>query len=289
VSLQPGRLVFITAALVRHLIRIPANTVVVATDGSGQVKAAQVSAHVTQAQSAPIAAPSAIKPATGRQYYYVPAGCGDPTPAIDAATAALKAALARQIPAGQVAFGGPSLSITRGSLTCSPGAGASRDAPFTYVQAIDGNATQGTYNPIDVRTYQRGQLQQAVQNLGDQYALRDTLICPQGPQLVGATATRATVQCTAYGVAEWQWTPDALDALARSLAGKHKDEALRLLDATPGLEPGTSTIDLLSGDTLPDDPSAISIILVRPQDTAPDMHALSPSPRAGRAARRTFV
>ena len=84
-----------------------------------------------------------------------------------------------------------------------------------------------------------------------------------------ATSTCATVQCTAYGVAEWRWTADALKGLAQSLAGKHKAQALQVLDTTPGIEAGRSTINLPSGDTLPSNANDITIIIVRTQDTAP--------------------
>jgi hypothetical protein len=262
----------ITFSNYRHLLRIPADRVTVATDGSGQVKASQVSARVTQAQSGQIPAIQTTNPFTGGVSYVVPAGCGDPAPAIDAATNALKTQLGALVPAVQLPFGAPSISINRGSLTCSPGPGTQRSAPFTYVQAIDGSATQGTYSPDDVRAYQRGQLDQAVRALGGQYTLDNALICPQGTQVASATATQASILCPAGGVVEWGWTSDALKALARSLAGKHTDEALRLLDTTPGVEPGTSIIEVPSngsatviirpGDTLPSDPNAIIVVVI---------------------------
>jgi hypothetical protein len=261
----------ITFSNYRHLLRIPADRVLVATDGSGQVNASQSTAHVTQEQSGPIAAQQTINPFTGGIAYVVPAGCGDATPAIAAATNALKAQLTSHVPAGQLPFGSPSLTINRGSLTCSPGAGTQQRAPFSYLQAIDGSATQATYNPDDVRAFQRGQLEQAVRDLGGQYVLDYALICPEGTQVATATATRASILCPAGGVVEWHWTADALKALARSLAGKHKDEAQRLLDATPGVEPGTSTLAAPSngtttvpqpGDMLPSDPNSILIEVI---------------------------
>jgi hypothetical protein len=271
VQAQSNFRISITFSNYRHLLRIPADRVAVATDGSGQVKASQITARVSQARSGPIAAQKITDPFTGGVSYVVPSGCGDPTPAIDAATAALKAQLGALVPAVQMPFGAPSITINRGSLTCSPGPGTQQSAPFTYAQAIDGSATQGTYSPDDVRAYQRGQLDQAVRAQGGQYVLDYALICPQGTQVATASTTQASILCPAGGVVEWNWTSDALKALARSLAGKHKDEALRLLDVTPGVEPGTSTIDAPSsgtltviqpGDTLPSDPNSIIVVVI---------------------------
>ena len=271
VSTEP--VIAITFSNYHHLIRIPADNVTVATDGSGEVKASQVTVRVSQPQSSPIEATKTMNPFTGGISYDVPANCGDATPATNAATTALKQALNGKVPAGQVAFGSPVVTIDRGSLTCSPTVGTSRTTPFTYTQSIDGSAAQSSYNPQDVSHYQYSQLQKAATAFGSQYVLRDTLICPKAPQLVSATSTRATVACTAYGVAEWQWTTDALQALARSLAGKSKDAALQILNSTPGIDAGSAVIDLIQGNTLPSDANDITIIVVRPQDTAPVFRA----------------
>jgi hypothetical protein len=260
--------VSITFSNYHHLIRIPAD-VIVATDGSGEVKAQTVTVRVGQAQSAPIEAVKTTNPFTGGVSYVVPAGCGDPTPANTAATAALKQALRGKVPTGQVAFGNPAVTLDSASLTCTPTAGTSRTAPFTYTQAIDGSASQSAYAPTDVLTYQLAQLTKAAVATGSQYALRDTLICPTGPQIASATATKATVTCAAYGVAEWQWSADALQALARSLAGKSQADALQLLDATPGIDAGSAVIRLSHGGTLPTDPSKIALSVGRLQDTPP--------------------
>ena len=251
-----------------HLLRIPAD-VVVATDGSGQVKATLVTTSVSQVQSAPIAAVQTIG---ARVTYAVPAGCGDPSPASVAATSALTAQLARAVAAGQVAFGSPSVSINRGSLTCSPPAGTQRTAPFTYTQALDGSATQGTYTPGDVFSYQMQQLRAGVRQLGSPYVLGNMLVCPSGPSLQSATATRATVACAAYGVAEWPWSDQALRALAAQVAGKSQSQALAILNGTPGIEPGSAMLSLPRGvtiTTLPTNPDQIALFIAIAQDTAP--------------------
>jgi hypothetical protein len=264
----------ITFSNYHHLIRIPADSIIVATDGSGQVKAAPTTVHMTRVASNPIAATKTINPFTGGVSYSVPAGCGSPTPAIDAATTALKDKLkGLALPSGQIAFGSPAISINRGSLTCAPAAGTQRTAPFTFTQMIDGSATQASYDPHEIVKYQYSQLQRAAQQLGSPYVLRDTLICPEGPKLVSATSTRATVECSAYGVAEWPFSADQLRALAQKLAGKSKAEAMAILDATPGIEPGSETFNHLQGDTLPNKADDITIIIVRTQDTAPVFRA----------------
>jgi hypothetical protein len=254
-----------------HLLRIPAD-VVVATDGSGPLKATLVTTSVSQVQSGAIDAVQTTNPFTGGVTCSVPAGCGDPSPASDAATSALTAQLARAVPAGQVPFGSPSVSINRGSLTCSPAAGTQRTSPFTYTQAIDGSASQGTYNPGDVFTYQMQQLQAAARQLGSPYVLGNTLLCPPGPTVQSATANRATIKCAAFGVAEWPWSDQALRALAAQLAGKTPGQALAILNATPGIEPGSATIALPSGVTitnLPTNPADITLFVATKQDTAP--------------------
>lgn len=254
----------ITTEAVRHLIRIPADTIVVATDGSGQVRAALEQVGVTQAQTSPLPAVPSTNPFTGSPVYTVPARCGDPTPAIDTATAALTAQLRSQLAAGQVAFGTPSVTISRGSLTCSPAAGTQRSMPFTYTQAIDGTASQGTYSPADVRAYQGQQLHLMIGQLGGQYMLDAPVLCPEGIRIQSAGSSRATLACPAGGIVEWQWSAPALAALARSLAGKTTSAALQLMDATPGMQPGTSTINLPNGATLPTDPTRIEIALIPP-------------------------
>jgi hypothetical protein len=266
--------VTITFSNYHHLLRIPAD-VIVATDGSGQIRASILSARVSQARSQPIAAEKTINPFTGGVTYVVPSDCGSPTPAINIALSALTTQLKRSVPSGQVAFGSPVMTPDHGSLTCSPVAGTQRTALFTYTQAIDATATQSVYDPNAVVGYQQAQLQQATQALGSPYTLRDTLLCPGGPQLLNATSTRATLQCAAYGVAEWPWSADQLHTLAQSLAGKTKDAAQQVLDATPGIEAQSAVIDLPSaaGGKLPPDASDITIILVRPQDTAPVIRA----------------
>jgi hypothetical protein len=263
-----SRLIRITFSNYHHLLRIPAD-VVAATDGSGQLKATLVTAHVSQAQSRPLPAVQTINPLTGARAYLVPARCGDPSPAIDAATSALNAQLEQTIPAGQVAFGSPSVSINRGSLTCSPAAGTQRSTPFTYVQYIDGRASQGAYKPSDVVSYQRQQLPVAMRQWGSPYVLGNTLVCPAGPTLLRASATRATLACAAYGVAEWPWSDQTLGALATQLAGQTPSQALAILNAIPGIEPGTAAIQTPGDSTLPSNPDAISIFVAIKQDTAP--------------------
>jgi hypothetical protein len=104
---------------------------VVATDGSGQIRAGILSAHVSQARSQPIAAEKTTNPFTGGVTYAVPSGGGSPTPAINAAASALTTQLKRSVPSGQVAFGSPVITPNHGSLTCSPVAGTQSAAPFT--------------------------------------------------------------------------------------------------------------------------------------------------------------
>jgi hypothetical protein len=75
----PNKLANITFSNYHHLIRIPAD-VNVATDGSGQIKAGTIRAHVSQAHSQPIDALKSINPFTGGVSYSVPSAAARPPP-----------------------------------------------------------------------------------------------------------------------------------------------------------------------------------------------------------------
>lgn len=75
------------------------------------------------------------------------------------------------------------------------------------------------------------------------------------------------------------WTPYALRTLAQSLAGKSKAEALAILNTTPGVEANSAVISHLKGNTLPGNADDTTIIIVRPQDTAPVIRARNYEPR----------
>jgi hypothetical protein len=259
VTAKAPRNIFITFSNYHHLIRIPADQVIAATDGSGQVPAVQRTVRVVQVASGPLSAPSAI---AAVQYYYVPNGCGDPAPVVSAARSALAGQLRGQTSADETIFSGPTYTINLGSLTCAPPAGTRQSSPFTYVQHIDGSASQTSFKPADVRAYQSQQLQNAVGQAGAGYALLSSSICPDGLAVSNASATRATVSCPASGVAHYLWTPDKLKVLATQLAGKTADEAKALLDTTPGVQPGSAIIDGLQGARLPTDASQIQLIVV---------------------------
>jgi hypothetical protein len=256
----------ITFSNFHHLIRIPADQVIAATDGSGQVPVVQHTARVSQIASGLIAAPSTTDPFTGARYYYVPAGCGDPTPAVNAARNALSDQLRQETGADETVFSGPTFAINLGSLTCSPVAGTRQSSPFTYVQKIDGSASESTFKPADVRAYQSQQVQAALAQLGADYTLLSSDICPDGITVSNASATRATITCPASGEARYNWTSDKLKSLAEQLASKTLDAAKSLLDATPGVQPGSAIIDVPSNGaatvtyTLPSDPNQIQLI-----------------------------
>jgi hypothetical protein len=260
VTAKPPSHIFINYGNPKHLIRIPADQVIAATDGSGQVPAVQHTARVGQIASGPLAAPSATDPFTGGRYYYVPDGCGDPAPAVNAARAALGDQLRQQTASGETVFSGPSYSINLGSLTCSPPAGTRQASPFTYVQRIDGSASESSFKADDVRAYQNQQLQAALAQLGQNYTLLDSSICPDGLPLSNASPTRVTISCPVSGEARYAWTAAAESALAAQLAGKTLDEAKAILDATPGVQPGSEVFDNVQGGHLPTDASQIQLI-----------------------------
>jgi len=262
VTTQKPKLIFITFSNYHHLLRIPADTLIAATDKSGQIPAVQHTVRVNQIASSPLAAPSAIDPFTGARYYYVPPGCGDPTPATTAAKNALTSQLRQQTSADETVFSGPSFAINQGSLTCAPVAGTRQSSPFTYIQKIDGSASESAFKPADARAYQGQQLQAAVQQLGADYALLSSAICPDGLVVSDASATRATINCPTSGTVRYLWTQDKLKDLAARLAGKTPDEAKAALDTTTGVQPGSEIIDGLQGGRLPTDASQIQVIAV---------------------------
>jgi hypothetical protein len=212
---------------------------------------------VSQIASGPLPALAAIGAVPS---YYVPAACGDPTPAITAARSALSDQLRQQASPSETVFSGPTFVIDQGSLTCTPPAGTRQTSPFTYVQHIDGTASQTSFKPVDVRAYQSQQLQAAIQQLGAEYGLLSSDICPDGLIVSDASATRAAISCPASGTARYLWTADKLKRLAEHLVGKTPDEAKALLDTTTGVQAGSAVIDGLQGTHLPTDSSQIQVI-----------------------------
>jgi hypothetical protein len=227
----------------------------------GDIPAYVHTAKVTQFASGALPALKSFSP-TGAPIYTVPAGCGDPASAIDAATKTLKKLLADQLPGGEAVFYGPSVTIDRASLTCNPGAGTQQMAPFTYVQRINGSGMQTTYKPQDARNFQFQRLGEEVAKLGPEYALSAYTICPEGPVVRNPGPTQATIECSVEASAKRNWPASQIDALKKQLAGKTPEDALIILNQTPGLAPGKSTIRLKSGTTLPTDPSKITIIVI---------------------------
>jgi hypothetical protein len=262
VTTKKPKLIFITFSNYHHLIRIPADKLIAATDKSGQIPAVQHTARVSQIASSPLATPSAIEPATGARYYYVPAGCGDPSPATVAARNALTDQLRQQTAADETVFSGPTFAINQGSLTCAPAAGTRQSSPFTYIQKIDGSASESAFKGADARAYQGQQLQTAIQQLGADYGLLSSDICPDGLVVSDASATRATISCPTSGTVRYLWTQDKLKDLAAQLAGKTLDEAKAALDTTTGVQPESVVIDGLQGGRLPTDASQIQVIAV---------------------------
>jgi hypothetical protein len=227
----------------------------------GDIPAYTHTASVPQFASGALPAVKSISP-TGAPIYTVPAGCGDPTPAIVAATNALKKQLGDQLPADEAVFYGPSVTIDRASLTCSPGAGTQQATPFTYVQRINGTGTETAYKPQDARNFQLQRLGEQVAKLGPEYALSAADICPDGLVVKNPGPTQATIECPVEASAKRNWPASQIDALKKQLAGKTPEEALIILNQTPGLTPGRSTIRLKSGTKLPDDPGKITITVI---------------------------
>jgi hypothetical protein len=190
-------------------------------------------------------------------YYYVPTNCGDPSAAEAAARAALQAQLS--VPPGSATMGNPVFHLDTSSLTCVPAAGTQQATSFTYVQKINGTASQTTYVVADAQAFQLAQLETKIPM---NYTLISSSICPDGP-LVGndATATRATLTCTATGIVGWAWTPATLAQLASSIAGASPSTAALQLNSTQGIVNGSVKIALMNGSELPQDATTITFVV----------------------------
>ena len=187
-------------------------------------------------------------------YYYVPTNCGDGSAAIAAARAALQAQLT--LPAGAALLFNPTFSIDATSLSCTPTGGTQQAAAFTYVQKINGTASQTTYLIADAQAYQLAQLKTKIPT---NYTLSDSAICPNGPVVgTNATATSATLTCTATGTVGWNWTPTTLAQLATSVAGASTTTAQLQLNNTQGIVAGSVKIALVNGSQMPQDASTIT-------------------------------
>ena len=242
----------ITFTRVSQAVKASPDMLVAATNGSGQIKATELDVTVTQVTSAPINA--GYNPAN--QTYAVPAGCGDPQSAYDAAYKGLKYQLDSKSPGGTVVFYGPGFGFDSGSLTCFPAGGTQSSQPFTYTQQIDGSAFHVYYSVIDAQLYQIKRMQKV---LPPHEILLTTHTCSDLPPMANQTQASVTITCATTGTAGWDWSADAQSALVQSLVGLSGDAAKTLLVHTPGIVASSVQVTLSNGGRLPQDASAISV------------------------------
>jgi hypothetical protein len=192
--------------------------------------------------------------------YSVPDKCGDATTVTAAVRTVLQEQLQSQIPTGMVAL--PALySISMSTLTCTPGSGTKQSTPFTYVQYIDGSASQLAYSLDVVKSYQLDQLNQSAKQLGSGFTINASQLCTVASHPTIVSNTTATLTCAATGIASWNWDASSREDLARTLAGKTVEDALTLLRANPGIVADSITTTAASGTQLPVDPKQIEIII----------------------------
>lgn len=199
------------------------------------------------------------KPGGMNAGYIVPAGCGNPQPAIQAVQSSLIAQLASETPAGSDVFYGPVFSISATTITCTPEAGTDQPSPFSYIQQLGGAATESSFTVADVQKYEIQNLQTlASAQPGD--VLVSSSLCAGGPTIQpGATATAAHVSCPSSGTAGWNWDATALHNLAIELTGVTVASAQATLTSTPGILADTVRITTVNNaSTLPDNADAIA-------------------------------
>ncbi len=194
--------------------------------------------------------------------YTVPAHCGDTSQVVDQAQSNLLSQLDSTASADKsTLFGPPNFAL---HVTCNPPAGNVQYDPTggvaptpTYVQIVTGSVTQNSYNLDDVIQYQNQQLQNKVKAMQGQYTLINPQVCSSIMGINYETSTKVELSCPATGTAAWNWDDNAKSTLATSLAGKSQQDALTLLNSTPGIVPGSIQINLPPGSSLPTDASEI--------------------------------
>ncbi len=195
----------------------------------------------------------------------VPDHCGDTSQVVAQAQSNLQSQLFTQMGKDKsTPFGSPTFAL---NVTCNPPAGNTQytsdppPATPTYVQIVTGSVTQNSYNLSDVIQYQTQQLQKAAQAMQGQYTLINPQVCSSIMGINSETTTKVELSCPATGTAAWNWNDNAKSALAASLAGKSQQDALALLNSTPGIVPGSAQINLPPGSSLPTDASAITFAI----------------------------
>ncbi len=226
-------------------------TVVAATSG-GQVPATEVDVSVHQVQSLPVDAPQ--DPTT--HLYAVPPACGDASPAYAAAFKGLRFALDSRSPGGSIVFYGPAISYDPGSLTCYPSAGTTSDAPFQYVERLDGSAFHVYFLLIDVQLFQIARIQK---RLPAHNAILSVQTCAGIPPMSDQTRASVTITCPTTAHVGWDWSQTNVQGLLAQVQGMPLATALHVLNHIPGIVAGSAKITLSNGVALPSNASAITV------------------------------
>lgn len=241
----------ITFTRVSQPISAAPDTLVAATNGSGQIPATELDVQVTQVISDPIQATYN----GASQIYFVPNDCGEPQPAFTAAFKGLKYQLDSRSPGGTIVFYGPAFGFDTNSLTCFPAAGTQSSQPFTYTQQINGSAFHVYFKLLDAQNYQIARMNK---HLPAHETLLSVQTCAGIPPMSNRSQTSVTISCPTSGIAGWPWAMEAQLSLAQALAGLSPAAAKTLLAHTPGLVPSSVQLTL-NGALLPQDPAAITV------------------------------
>jgi len=204
-------------------------------------------------------------------FWSVPSDCATISANLSAAQTAAQAALQTKLngTVSGTTFYGPVFSFTDASATCSPAAGTTQSADFSFTVAINGSAVQTTFDPTEARSHQQTALTNAAKAIipTNSYGLISSTGC--NPTLVPgtATATKVTVSCPDSGIGGWIWSNSAPSpinqpiTLTNLINGESKNSATSALNSVQGIVPGSVSIKLTGGTFVPLNTSAISIVV----------------------------
>ncbi len=130
---------------------------------------------------------------------------------------------------------------------------------WRYWNCATANGWRYSYNPADTITLQKDRLQNAAPAgyITDQNS--DNVCGSPSIVSVDVNNRRAQLNCTASGMAVYDWTAQNTTTLQNSLAGKSKVTALQICNSTAGVVPNSCSISITGGSVMPQTPANISI------------------------------
>ncbi|HEX8034082.1 MAG TPA: hypothetical protein VF510_09555, partial [Ktedonobacterales bacterium] len=251
------------------------NTVIVATDGTGDVRATPKTVTVDSWSCPCMGVSPWFDAVTSGSQYVVPANCPANLSASDWSIedSSVDQALSRTMnpPSNYsqndtVAYFDAGKSHTHTGF-CSPAPGTTQATFFQYQVYESGSWTIGLFNPQDVGGFCLARIKSTVPAGYRYYGVTGwTHMTGQGDVgLFTLSPTRARMYCNFQsGMSVYDWTSMRLQALAQQLAGHDVATAQQILMHTTGIAADSMTPQIvLSGTTtLPRDPSHITFHIV---------------------------